>query len=538
MKTTLWHRLKGVRTWFESLSRTNKALLTGGALIVLLAVVVTVYVSRPRLTLLFGDLQPSYASAVLAHLDESGVTYAVRGNAIYVPSDQVDQLRMEISGAGILTGATDLSLFETAHFGISAEQEQRLMQETLAQSLAAAIRRFDSVKDAAVTVSLGVDSPFASERRPSKVGVILELKPNRSLTTKEAEAIRSFVAASVPNVDRDQIVLTDTNQVELTASEDRIGLERTAEIAAFIEGEERKLEAKIRRILTPAYGDLGFVVSVSAEYDFDQRQKQTDIVAPGAPVSSERLTDRNYETSVSPDGAAGTVTNIPAYEEATGDTGTRSYTEHSEERTNYEISRTQEMVIAEPTLTRLSVSVHVNKQLAAGGEETERITRLVEGAIGYSADRGDRIVVEGTPTVTVPPKVTEEPAPLPLPWYRTWWGMLSLGGGALLLLLLLMRLRRQLTASEEVTLPVALPAAPAPREATSVEVKGTQPPEPEAEPEPEPAAEPEPEPEEEPEPVIIQTPEDVKRQQIRRQVVTKLRQPEEAAKVLRSWLKR
>lgn len=531
MNEAIQDRLKGIRQWFGSLSTVHKTLLVGGALIVVVAVAVTASLAGPSMSLLFGDLQPTYAAEVLKALEARGVTYEVRGSAIYVPADMVDQLRMEISGEGILTGASDLRLFETPKFGITREQERRLMEETLAKSLAAAIRRFESVRDAEVKVSLGVDSPFASERRPSKVGVILDLKPNRTLTTREAEAIRSFVAAAVPNVSREDVVLTDTNQVELTPSDRLVGIERTAEMAAFVAAEESRLEGKVRRILEPAYGDLGFVVSVSAEYDFDQRERQTDIVGQGVPISEERLTDRTYQTTAEPAGAAGTPTNIPSYEEAEGSAGTRTYAEQTEERTNYEVSRTQEKIVQEPRLTRLSVSVHINKQFPEGSEEIDRITRLVEGAVGFSAERGDRIVVEGIPRIAVAPTPAEEPpAAERLPWYLSWWGMALIGAAVLLTIGLLGWLRRLLTASEETTVPVDIAEAftveePA-REEVEPVLEELPPTEPESELEP---SKPEPPP---------KSPEELRREQVRNLVSERLSRPEEAAKVLRTWLKR
>jgi flagellar M-ring protein FliF len=60
--------------------------------------------SRPDFALLYGKLDDGEASKIVAALDESKIPYQVRGGSIYVPSDKVYQVRMQMAGKGIPRG--------------------------------------------------------------------------------------------------------------------------------------------------------------------------------------------------------------------------------------------------------------------------------------------------------------------------------------------------------------------------------------------------------------------------------------------------
>src|SRR5262249_68085 len=61
--------------------------------------------SRADYALLYGKLDETEASKVIAALDEAKVPYRVHGpGSIFVPSDKVYQVRMQMAGKGIPRG--------------------------------------------------------------------------------------------------------------------------------------------------------------------------------------------------------------------------------------------------------------------------------------------------------------------------------------------------------------------------------------------------------------------------------------------------
>lgn len=57
--------------------------------------------STPGMSLLYAGLDPKAAGEVIASLEQQGVAYAVKGDAIHVPSAQRDSLRMALASEGL-----------------------------------------------------------------------------------------------------------------------------------------------------------------------------------------------------------------------------------------------------------------------------------------------------------------------------------------------------------------------------------------------------------------------------------------------------
>jgi len=65
------------------------------------------------MSLLFGGLEARAAGDVITALDQQGVLYEVRGNAIYVPTGLRDNLRMTLAGNGLpATGSQGYELLD------------------------------------------------------------------------------------------------------------------------------------------------------------------------------------------------------------------------------------------------------------------------------------------------------------------------------------------------------------------------------------------------------------------------------------------
>ena len=76
--------------------------------------------SRADYALLYGKLDEAEAGKVVAALDEAKVPYQVRNSSIFVPSDKVYQVRMQMAGKGIPRGeGVGFEIFDKANFGIS-----------------------------------------------------------------------------------------------------------------------------------------------------------------------------------------------------------------------------------------------------------------------------------------------------------------------------------------------------------------------------------------------------------------------------------
>src|SRR5262245_39259151 len=83
-------------------------------------VALVMWSGRPQMQLLYGRLGDKEISEVVALLQEQNVRYEVGGGSIYVPSEQVHKLRMQLAQKGVPAGeGVGFEVFDRANFGIS-----------------------------------------------------------------------------------------------------------------------------------------------------------------------------------------------------------------------------------------------------------------------------------------------------------------------------------------------------------------------------------------------------------------------------------
>ena len=75
------------------------------------------------MALIYGGLDSAQAGEVIAGIERAGVPYEVRGDAIYVASDQRDRLRMDLAAEGLpAAGSTGYELLDgMSGFGTTSQ---------------------------------------------------------------------------------------------------------------------------------------------------------------------------------------------------------------------------------------------------------------------------------------------------------------------------------------------------------------------------------------------------------------------------------
>ncbi|MBQ9629140.1 MAG: flagellar M-ring protein FliF, partial [Synergistaceae bacterium] len=162
---------------------------------------------------------------------------------------------------------------------------------------------------------------------------------------------------------------------------------------------ERELENRVRIMLEQVFGPGSAVVRVRVDLDFDKKTSSYVEYAPnpdtgvGVPRSNERQ-EESYTGQGNPvNGNPGTTTNIPGY--AINSTTVQSEYNRSNNTTNYEITtRKGDQVVTPGGVRRLSASVLIDDKYNEVTEERlEALREVISSAIGFSAQRGDTLVV-------------------------------------------------------------------------------------------------------------------------------------------------
>jgi flagellar M-ring protein FliF len=396
------------------------------------------WVNAPTYALLYSDLDAESASAVVTRLKNAKIPYELDegSRTIRVPADRVDELRLDMAGAGLpTTGRIGFEVFDRTAFGTTEFLEHVNYRRGLEGELARTISTIAEVASARVHIALAKDSLFATEQQEAKASVVLKLRNNKPLAPSTVAGIAGLVAASVESLRPESVIIVDTFGRPLSpsrAAEDEVtgaSLERQQRV-------ERELATKVVDLLEPVVGPGHVRVNVSARLDPQSQEETEERWDPTTVIRSRQTSTDSTASAAAAQGIAGARANAPPAASTAPETppapaltvaapGSRA-----SETTNFEVSKlTRHTIVPEGTLARLSVAVILDDERTVtkdengqvqtsskprSAEDIERIHRLVAAAVGLDPARGDQLTVENIAFGEAP--VLDEQAPVGPVW--------------------------------------------------------------------------------------------------------------------------
>ncbi len=393
---------------------------------------------------LYGELSDGDKSAVITALQ--GGNYEARINpatgAVEVPDGEVAAARILLAGQGLPKSARALDPVGEMPLGMSRAVETARLKAALSGELAASIEAIDGVKRATVHVALPEPSVFVRDKVPASASVFVTLAPGRVLGEAQVRAVVWLVSSSVSGLAPERVSVVDQSGALLSQS--------VAAGEAVQLGYQARLEAMLRErltsLLTPLIGQGRFTAEVNADIDFSQNEAASERWQPDGSVLRSEQANRSMEAAPAPArGIPGALSNTapaaaqiaatPPADTAPANAGPPMVTSESTNRA-WEIGKDVRVTRGgAPQLRRLSVAVVIDRSaLARDGKvppgELAALQRIIEGAVGQNASRGDRVELVLRDFAT-----TSEPVPtgwLDAPAVRDNWPFIA-GGAALLL---------------------------------------------------------------------------------------------------------
>ncbi|EHC06357.1 MULTISPECIES: flagellar basal-body MS-ring/collar protein FliF [Shewanella] len=427
------------------------------AICLALAVFVMLWAQEPEYRPL-GKMETQEMVQVLDVLDKNKVKYQIDVDVIKVPEDKYQEVKMMLSRAGVDSPAASQDfLNQDSGFGVSQRMEQARLKHSQEENLARAIEQLQSVSRAKVILALPKENVFA--RNASKPSATVVINTRRGgLGQGEVDAIVDIVASAVQGLEPSRVTVTDSNGRLLNSgSQDGASATARRELE-LVQQKEAEYRTKIESILVPILGPDNFTSQVDVSMDFTAVEQTSKRYNPDLPSLRSEMTVENNTTGGSSGGIPGALSNQPPMESNIPQDATKATesvtagNSHREATRNFEldttISHTRQQVGA---VRRISVSVAVDFKPGAAGEngqvarvarteqELTNIRRLLEGAVGFSSQRGDVLEV-----VTVPfmDQLVEDLPALEL-WEQPWfWRAIKLGIGALVILVLILAVVR------------------------------------------------------------------------------------------------
>lgn len=386
----------------------------------------------PEYKTLYGSMPPERSAAVLDALSSVGIPYRLQEQtgAILVPADRIHDARIKLAGNGVINDGSGLEMLrEEKGFGVSDFMQSKKYEHALETELARTIESMHQVRKARIHLAIPKQSVFVRDQRQASASVMLDIYAGAVLNRQQVRAIVNMVSGSVPGLAADSVTVVDQTGTLLSAFEDGEGIELNTRQFEYRKKVEKEYEQRITNLLTPIAG-LGKVkVQAAVELDFSRVEESRESWNPDAQVlRSEQVTTDRKGTGTGAGGVPGALANQPP---GTGTTDPATTSAESSSITrNYEIERVLNYT-ARPAgdIQRLSVAVVLDDSLPEDAPndaqppqysdaQLEKLASLVRDAVGFNADRGDRVTVI---TANFQPARIDSASPEEPPFWEQAW---------------------------------------------------------------------------------------------------------------------
>ncbi|WP_164839200.1 MULTISPECIES: flagellar basal-body MS-ring/collar protein FliF [Shewanella] len=427
------------------------------AICLAMAVFVMMWAQEPDYRPL-GKMETAEMIQVLDVLDKNQIDYQINVDVVKVPEDKYQEVKLLLSRAGIQssTQANDY-LNQDSGFGVSQRMEQARLKQSQEQNLARAIEELKSISRAKVILALPKENVFARNASKPSATVVVSVRRG-GLGQEEIDAIVDIVGSAVQGLVPSRVTVTDSNGRLLNSGSQDGTSARARREQEIVQQQEAEYRKKIESILMPILGPENFTSQVDVNMNFTAVEQTAKRFSPDLPaIRSEMIIERN-SSGQSSGGIPGALSNQPPMEsdipQVAGEaTASAASGDSSKEATrNYEldttISHTRQQI---GVVRRVSVSVAINfkpgqvdengqvTRVARTEQELTNIRRLLEGAVGFSTQRGDALEVVTVPFMDQLIEALPEPDMWEQPWF---WRAIKLALGAIVILVLILAVVR------------------------------------------------------------------------------------------------
>ena len=397
----LLEKIKGLLEKFKSQSKKIKIAIIIAVLAVIIAIVSgIVYSSSTKYQILFSNLDEGNAQTVIEYLNKNKIDAKVdnSSNTISVPQDQVDKLRLELAPT-LTTESKGFELMDGgSSFGMTDEEfkikKLRMQQGELEKT----IKSFPQVQDARVHITEATSSVFVKDKQPGKAAVTLKLRSGQTISEDQVKSIVALVAGATENIPKENIDVIDDKMNLLTKdinSEQSGGI--SSEAISKQQGAEKAYEDRLQKaiisILEPIVGKNKVKATVSADLDFDSKQKTQTVVDPNKVIISQENSKETNAGGTGSDTSQSPVDNNMS-NQITNNTTNNSTSSKEDQKTNYDVGKSETKTISAPgEVKRLTAAVTIDGNLDA--QTQQALETQVANAIGMDTLRGDKVSVLG-----------------------------------------------------------------------------------------------------------------------------------------------
>ena len=385
-------------------------------LVITIGLIAIFSMREPAMQQLFPRLGEEDKSAVMQNLEAQGIKAKLDQNTgnILVPRNDYYRAKMQLAAAGLpKSTATGYDMISQLPLGASRAVEQVKLKQAQEAELARSIMEIRDIEGARVHLAIPERSAFVRDQNPPTASVYLKLAPGRSLSSGQVQSITHLVSSSVPYMPVANVTVVDQTGALLTNPQRDADMGLSAQQLEYKNRIEKILRERVANLLTPIIGIGNFNSEVNADIDFTRTEQTNETYDP----ASQAIRSQQETVQESADGRArgvpGATSNQPpntpaltAQAPAAGASSTETSRNRSSTTVrNYEVSReVRSTRRATGEIKRLTLAVVVRNgttvdengrtvEKPLSDEERNRLTSLLQEAVGYTPERGDKLTL-------------------------------------------------------------------------------------------------------------------------------------------------
>lgn len=376
--------------------------------VVLIAIIVIVanLANHKSMTTLYSGLTTEEAGQIASIITDMGVKdvkMTDKGEVI-VPSNQADNLRMQLSVQGYPKSSSDYSIWNDGVDLWSTDKDKReVARQQREARIESTLCQMDSIRNAQAILAIPEtrDYVITEKEEVPKCSVTIQLQDGEELTNAEVRAIFAMVSNSVDNLTYDNIAVVDTKgrsyvwispEDEAADEKDASGVAVGRRRLEFQRDMEQALKADLNEWLTKMYGENGYSINVAAILDFDAKRV---VATEYIPVDENNTGVLDHEDHVEQNtnlynngDLVGTGPNAdlsPEYPTYNGTVDGQTYYYNKDEK-QYDVTNIKTTTERNGyKVEKLSVGIGIN-QTNMTDAEREMIQRMVANAAGTEVE--------------------------------------------------------------------------------------------------------------------------------------------------------
>lgn len=380
---------------WKSLSNLKKISFILVVVSVISVVIISTYLlNKTDYAPLFSDLTDEESGNITKVLEESEINYKLedKGSKILVESSSIDKVRIDLAVENKLPNkSTGFEIFDEKNMMATDEDRKIMYQRAVVGELQRAIESLAAVKQAKVMLVTPDKSIFEEKNKESTASIVLKLRKDQGLSEEAIKGIASLTSGAVENLPQKNIKIVDEQGNVLSDILDEKKASGVSDLTSkyqkLKEELEVKLEGKTKTLLGSLFEKNELNLAINVDLDFDSIEKTT--VKYDKPKVRSEVIQAGGETINQQQVDGGPVKDNVANVIGNNADGSKSY---SHTINNELDTETTKILNAPGVVKRVTASVLINENI--GNQEIRQIEELVQSAIGFERERGDKVSVQ------------------------------------------------------------------------------------------------------------------------------------------------